>query len=141
MSPAAVDATTHASLLQHFARYFDACDRCDIDAVMEIMAGATIGVGDTALSDPDTIRAMYTSRQAAPLADGRRLTKHHVTNLLVETVDGDGDGPALSATVYYFRLQPGESGPQVAASGRLNEVVVRDGDRWRVIRHSIVSDF
>ena len=131
------NAEEYASLLQHFARYFDACDRCDIDAVVDIMAGATIGVGDTALSDPAAIREMYSSRQAAPLDDGRRLTKHHVTNLLVEPLEGG----ELSATVYYFRLQPGESGPYVAASGRLNEVVVRDGDRWRVIRHSIVSDF
>ena len=131
------NAEEYASLLQHFARYFDACDRCDIDAVVDIMAGATIGVGDTALSDPAAIRAMYSSRQAPPLADGRRLTKHHVTNLLVEPLGGG----EISATVYYFRLQPGESGPYVAASGRLNEVVVREGDRWRVIRHSIVSDF
>jgi len=131
------NAEVYTSLLQHFARYFDACDRCDIDAVVEIMAGATIGVGDTALSDPVAIREMYSSRQAAPLADGRRLTKHHVTNLLVEPLEGD----EISATVYYFRLQPGESGPYVAASGRLNEVVAREGDRWRVIRHSIVSDF
>ena len=134
------NAEVYTSLLQHFARYFDACDRCDIDAVVEIMAGATIGVGDTALSDPAAIREMYSSRQAAPLADGRRLTKHHVTNLLVESLE-PLEGGELSATVYYFRLQPGESGPYVAASGRLNEVVAREGDRWRVIRHSIVSDF
>jgi len=137
------NAEVYTSLLQHFARYFDACDRCDIDAVVEIMAGATIGVGDTALSDPVAIREMYSSRQAAPLADGRRLTKHHVTNMLVEPLDPREplEGGEISATVYYFRLQPGESGPYVAASGRLNEVVAREGDRWRVIRHSIVSDF
>ncbi len=131
------DADTYASLLQHFARYFDACDRCDIDAVMQIMHGATVGVGETALSDPAVIREMYASRQAAPMADGRRVTKHHVTNLLVEPL---ADG-LLSATVYYFRLQPSDAGPVVAASGRLNEVVRREGERWQVISHSIVSDF
>ena len=131
------DADTYASLLQHFARYFDACDRCDIDAVMQIMHEATVGVGETALSDPVVIREMYASRQPAPMPDGRRVTKHHVTNLQVEELDGG----MLSATVYYFRLQPSDAGPVVAASGRLNEVVRPDGDRWQVVSHSIISDF
>ncbi len=132
------DPAVYVGLLQHFARYFDACDRCDIDAVMQMMDGATIGVGESALSDPVVIREMYASRQEPPLEDGRRVTKHHVTNLLVDGPDADG---VYEATVYYFRLQPGDSGPYVAASGRLREVIRRDGDRWQVLGHSIVSDF
>jgi ketosteroid isomerase-like protein len=135
---ASVDPDVYVGLLQHFARYFDACDRCDIDEVMTIMAGAAVGVGDSALSDPAVIREMYASRQEPPLPDGRRVTKHHITNLLVEGPDPDG---VYEATVYYFRLQPSDAGPVVAASGRLREVVRRDGDRWRVLGHSIVSDF
>lgn len=133
-----VDPEIHTALLVHFARYFDACDRCDIDEVMRIMAGATVGVGESALSDPAVIREMYASRQAPPLADGRRVTKHHITNLIVEGPDADG---VYEAVVYYFRLQPGDSGPYVAASGRLRETVRRDGDRFAVLGHSIVSDF
>lgn len=132
------DPALYTALLEHFARYFDACDRCDIDAVMEIMAGATVGAGEGAMSDPAAIRAMYESRQPAPSPDGRRATKHHVTNLQVEGPDPDG---AYSATVYYFRLQPSDAGPVVAASGRLQEVVRPAGDRFDVLRHSIVSDF
>ena len=133
-----VDAEIYTSLLQHFARYFDACDRCGIDDVMAIMQGATVGVGDTAISDPAQIRAMYESRQAPPNADGTRATKHHVTNLLVDGPDGDG---AYRATVYYFRLEGSASGPIVAVSGRLEELMApRDGG-WRVIEHSIVRDF
>jgi hypothetical protein len=81
---------------------------------------------------------MYATRQAPPLEDGRRVTKHHVTNLIVEGPDADG---VYEATVYYFRLQPGDAGPYVAASGRLREVVRRAGERWQVLGHSIVSDF
>lgn len=133
-----VDPELHTSLLVHFARYFDACDRCDIDAVMAIMEGATVGVGASALTDPAVIREMYASRQPAPLEDGRRVTKHHVTNLIVEGPDDDG---LVTASVYYFRLQPAEGGPVVATSGRLREVVRRDGDRWAVLTHAIITDF
>lgn len=128
----------HTSLLVHFARYFDACDRCDIDEVMRIMAGATVSAGSTTLSDPEVIREMYASRQPAPLPDGRRQTKHHVSNLLVEGPDGEG---VYQVDAYYFRLQPGDQGPYVATSGRLRQVVRRDADGWQVLEHAIVTDF
>ena len=132
------DPEIYTGLLTHFARYFDACDRCDIDAVMRIMDGATVGVGENALSDPTVIREMYASRQEPPLPDGRRVTKHHITNLVVDGPDPD---VVYEAAVYYFRLQPGEHGPYVATSGRLRETVRRDGDRFAVLGHSIVTDF
>ncbi|WP_158221069.1 nuclear transport factor 2 family protein [Kineosporia sp. R_H_3] len=135
--PGTDHAWVYASLQEHFARYFDACDRCDLDAVMQVLDGATVAAGGLETDDPQRIRALYEARQPAPAPDGRRTTKHHATNLVLE---GPGaDGP-LRATVYYFRLEPGDAGPVVAASGRLEEVVVRDGDRWRVVRHTIVSD-
>jgi hypothetical protein len=131
-------ADVHSSLLEHFARYFDACDRCDIDAVMQILAGATVTVGATELSDPATIRDMYVARQPKPLEDGRRVTKHHVTNLLVEGPDNTG---AFAASAYYLRLQAGPQGPYVAASGRLHQTVIPVATGWRVHHHHIISDF
>jgi hypothetical protein len=132
------DAGVHASLSQHLARYFDACDRCDLDAVMGLLAGATVEAGGVTASDPAAIRAVYEARQPAPTADGRRRTKHHVTNLQVDGPDAEG---AHLATAYYFRLEPDETGSRVAASGRLQQRLVDEGDRWRVVRHSIISDF
>ncbi len=133
-----IDAGVHASLLHHFARYFDAVDRRDLDAVLDVLAGATVEAGPLVSDDPAEIRAMYAARQPAPEADGRRRTKHHVTNLLVDEPDAAG---VREATVYYFRLEPSDAGPRIAASGRLRQQVVDDGGRWRVVRHSIVSDF
>lgn len=132
------DPEVYTSLLQHFARYFDACDAKDLDAVMGIVEGATVIAGTTSTSDPEAIRAIYDTRQVAPLPDGRRQTKHHVTNLIVEDSDS---GDEVTARVYYFRLQPSDSGPRVAASGRLEQVVIRAGTRWQVLSHSIISDF
>lgn len=131
-------AEDHISVLEHLARYFDACDRADIDAIMTILTGATLRVGTLETADPVAIRHAYESRQPAPTPDGRRRTKHHVTNLVVEP----GETPAqVAASAYYFRLEPSESGPVVAVSGRIEQVLVRDADRWQVRRHTIVSDF
>ena len=96
----------------HFARYYDACDRADIDEVMQIMAGATISVGAQTLSNPAAIREMYETKQPKPLDEVRRA-KHPITKLLVEGPDADG---VYAATVYYFRLEAGGSGPVVATA-------------------------
>lgn len=131
-------AEDHVSVLEHLARYFDACDRADIDAIMTILSGATLSVGALETDDPVAIRHAYESRQPAPTPDGRRRTKHHVTNLVVEPAEGPAQ---VAASAYYFRLEPRESGPTVAASGRIEQVLMRDGHQWRVRRHTIVSDF
>ncbi|WP_411282751.1 nuclear transport factor 2 family protein [Lapillicoccus sp.] len=133
-----IDSARYASLLEHFARYFAACDGYDLDTVMDILQGATVTSGGVTTTDPLALRDFYATRQPPPLADGRRVTKHHVTNLIVEGPDDDG---VTAARAYYFRLEPGDHVPSVAASGRLEQAVVREGSRWRVLRHSILSDF
>jgi hypothetical protein len=45
------------------------------------------------------------------------------------------------ASAYYFRLEPGQNGARVAASGRIRQVLLRDHDAWRVRRHAVISDF
>lgn len=131
-------AELHASLSDHFARYFDACDRKDLDAVMAFLAGAIVAAGPSEASDPAVIRSIYEERQPAPLDDGRRVTKHHVTNVLCDGPDADG---AYLASAYYFRLQANSDGPYVATSGRLTQTLAPEGQRWRVLRHVITTDF
>lgn len=131
-------ADTYTSLLEHFARYFDACDRCDLDGIMAVLAGATVTAGASVSDDPGAIRALYEARQPAPLADGRRVTKHHVTNLIV---DGPDDAGALMASAYYVRLEAGSPDARIAASGRLTQTVLPEGTSWRVLHHHIISDF
>jgi ketosteroid isomerase-like protein len=131
-------AESYTSLLEHFATYFDAVDRADLDTVMRILDGATLSVAGNELSDPTAIRRAYQARQQAPGPDGRLRTKHHLTNLRVTGPAADG---TLEAAASYFRLEPGEDCPVVTTSGRLRQVVIRDGDGWRVRRHEIVTDF
>lgn len=134
---AVVDPEICAGLLVHFARYFNACDRADIDEVMQVMDGATVRTGAHVLSDPAMIREIYEMHQPKPLDKVRRATKHHITNLLVDGPDADG---VYTAAACNFRLEPGASDPQLTASGRLSQTVRRDGDRWQVLGHSIVTD-
>ncbi len=131
-------AESYTSLLEHFATYFDAVDRADLDTVMRILDGATLSVGGNELSDAVEIRRLYEARRQAPGADGRLRTKHHVTNLRVTQPGAEG---ALEAAAYYFRLEPGQDGPVVATTGRLHQVVVREADVWLVRRHEIITDF
>lgn len=126
----------YTSLLQHFACYFDACDRADFDGVVQILAGTTVTVGEFSTSDPIEIRRAYESRQSPPLPSGLRTTKHHLTNLVVTEDEGE-----IHATGYYFRLEPGTDHPVIATSGRIEQVLVRVHERWQVRQHRIITDF
>lgn len=131
-------AESYTSLLEHFATYFDAVDRADFDTVLRLLDGATLSVAGNEVSDPESIRRAYQAHHPLPGPDGRRQAKHHVTNLRLTGPDGDG---AVEAAAYYFRLEPGADGPTVTLSGRLRQVVVREGESWRVRRHEVVTDF
>lgn len=131
----------YVSLLQHFARYFDAVDSADFDTVLGILAGATVRAGALETADPAVIREAYASKHAAPDADGRRPTKNHVTNLIV---DGPDDSGTWRAAVYYFRLEPRRGDADaigVGTSGRIRQTLTRLGDSWRVHSHEIITDF
>lgn len=131
----------YVSLMQHFARYFDAVDSAEFDAVLAILAGATVVAGTLETTDPAVIREAYASTHAAPDGDGRRPAKNHVTNLIVDGPDGSG---VWSATVYYFRLEPKRRDSEaigVVTSGRIRQTLSRVGGSWRVHRHEIVTDF
>lgn len=130
----------YVSLMQHFARYFEAVDSADLDAVLGILAGATVRAGTLDTSDPAEIRAVYASRHAAPDDHGRRPAKNHVTNLIADGPDQSG---TWTANAYYFRLEPARDDTSigVATSGRIRQTLTRVEDSWRVHRHEIVTDF
>ncbi|WP_068400321.1 nuclear transport factor 2 family protein [Kribbia dieselivorans] len=131
-------AEIHATLSTHFATYFEAVDVKDLDTVLDVLDGAVVTIGGAEITDPAQVRAFYEGRLIAPDGNGRRLTKHHVTNILW---DGPDEAGVYDVRAYYFRLEPGKNRPRVTTSGRLQQRVVRDGWRWRVVHHAIVTDF
>lgn len=128
----------YVSLLEHFARYFEATDTADFDAVVGILDGAVVCAGALETDDPETIRQAYAARHPVPDASGRRGVKNHVTNLVV---DGPDESGQWRAAVYYFRLEADEAGRiTVGTSGRLVQTLRRQGESWRVVRHEIIAD-
>jgi len=128
----------YASVLEHFALYFEATDAADFDEVLHILGGTAVVAGPMRLTDPDEIREAYAGRHPAPEPDGRRLVKNHATNLVLSGPDAEG---AWTATMYYFRMEPGPGGAVVTTSQRIEQRIEQDGDRWRVLQHTIIKDF
>lgn len=132
-------AELYTSVTEHFARYFDAVDRAEIDEVMAILEGATVKAGTVETADAGEIRQVYESRRADLRPHGGRTVKHHLGQVIVDP----GEHGSVAARAYYLRLEPGESensAPVIAVSGRLEQVLTRDGDVWRVHRHEIIAD-
>lgn len=113
-------------------RYFDAVDRADLTAVQDLLADATVVLGDRTLRGREELAAAYGPRLLAPV-DGRRRSAHHLTNLLVAT---DGPGTVRAAAAY-LRL---EEGPVLAASGRIEQLLESTQTGWRVREHRVVAD-
>lgn len=114
---------------RQLCRYFDAIDRADLAAVQDLLADATVVLGDRALRGRGELAAAYGPRLVAP--DGaRRRTAHHLTNLLVT-----GSEEVVHVAASYLRL--GE-GLVLAASGRIEQRLrVED---LRVLEHRVVTD-
>lgn len=113
-------------------RYFDAVDRADLVAVQDLLADATVVLGDRTISGREELAAAYGPRLLAPV-EGRRRTAHHLTNLLV-SAEGPGTVRAAAA---YLRL---EEGPVLAASGRVEQLLENTDAGWRVREHRVVAD-
>jgi hypothetical protein len=116
---------------QHLCRYFDAVDRADLDAVLDLLGDATVHLGDRVVTGRAGLAALYGPRLVAPAADGRRRTAHHLTNLVVT-----GEGP-VRAAASYLRL---EEGLVLTASGRVEQELEPAGAGWRVLTHRVVAD-
>lgn len=122
---------------QLLARYLDAVDGADLDAVADLLAGATVRTPAGELRGGSAIREAYARIQPAPLPDGRRRTKHHLTNLVVSEPDEDG---VVVAEASYLVLVPGDDGPRVQKSGRFRDLVRWDGTSWTIREHVVIPD-
>lgn len=114
----------HASVLEHLATYFDACDRGDPEAVADCLGEAVVDIRGRVAQGRDAIVAMYTVPDVAPTADGRRRMKHHVTNLRI-TVLAD----RFVADAYHLRLVEQADGAVRALSGRVRQDAARNAGR------------
>ena len=136
-APDFADAEALAAITQLIAEYQDAVDCGDSERIVAVLAHATI-IGPTGktIEGADAIRGMYTGANK-PGDDGRRKTKHYLTNVRVHPVDADGVHEVDS---YYLMFVPGEGGPSIRTSGRYHHRVARRDGRWVVLLHQIIHD-
>jgi len=133
-SPSATWVEVHALL----AAYLTAVDAGDFDRVADLLGEAVVVSPAGTVSGRTAIRRAYAQIQPVPHEDGRRRTKHHLTNLLVSGEQEDG---TLVAEAYYFVLEAGVDGPRLLRSGRFREVLQRRDGRWSIREHRVLADF
>lgn len=120
------------------SRYLVAVDSGDFDHVADVLAQATISSPGGTISGWQEIRQFYEEHQPVPHPDGRRRTKHYLTNLTVTAPDTLGE---VLAEAYYFVLEAGPDGPRVIKSGRFREQLTRTSAGWSIREHQILPDF
>lgn len=124
----------HAALCD----YLDAVDSADFARLEDLLEQATVILPTGTITGGAAIREAYQRIQPAPDKEGRRQTKHHLTNLVVSGPQKDG---AVLADAYYFVLEPAPDGPRVQKTGRFHDRLERADQGWRIREHRVIPDF
>lgn len=130
-------STDEREIVNLLFRYAELVDAGDFDGVSALFADAEVFMGGPdrpAVPGPMVGEVM---KKFVLLHDGVPLTKHVVTNTILEA-DGDSH---VAARSYFTVTQcvPGRLPMQIVASGRYHDRFVRS-DRWRFARRTILVD-
>lgn len=138
MAPEGDATSTWLGVQQALCGYLDAVDGADFDRLAELLADSTVILPVGTVTGGSEISEAYRRVQPAPLEDGRRRTKHHLTNLTVAAPGPDG---AVVADAYYLVLEATPDGPRVQKTGRFRDVLEPVDGRWVIREHRVVPDF
>lgn len=118
------------------ADYADAVDTADLEGLRQLCAGVTVHAPTGAEGTGEEVAAIYAPMVLPPDRDGRRRTKHHITNMSLRHTD------ERSAVVraYYFLIREVDGQPGIASSGRYETHLVRAGGVWHVREHRVTRD-
>jgi len=134
------DASAYIGIAQAIADYMDSVDSGDLDRLCSILSSATmvLPTGEVRDYDPGAIRAGYSAAHPFPGADGRRPTKHNLTNLRVR----EGERPGHWRADAYYIIVDGSTGEaRILRTGRYAlELEQRDED-WVFTRFQINHDY
>lgn len=118
--------------------YLDAVDGADLDRLAALLENATVILPVGTITGGAAIREAYQRIQPTPDEDGRRRTKHHLTNL---TVDEPGEDGSVIADAYYLVLEATADGPRVQKTGRFRDRLEHTDGRWVIREHRVLPDF
>jgi 3-phenylpropionate/cinnamic acid dioxygenase small subunit len=131
----------HVHVTNLIARYAEAIDGGDFDAVAELFAAGVVTTegSDMKQEGSAAVLGMYTAFTRRYEDDGTPHTKHLTTNLIL---DVDEESGTASARSYYCVLQavPGKLALQPIITGRYHDTFVRDGAAWRFATRHIFTD-
>ncbi|WP_134773072.1 nuclear transport factor 2 family protein [Ornithinimicrobium flavum] len=102
------------------------------------MEHATVVLPTARLTGGRAVREAYAPLLRQPGPDGRRHTKHHLTNVVVSGPDADG---LVTLEAYYLVLEAGEDGPRTTKSGRFRDLLEPgESGSWRIREHHGLPD-
>lgn len=123
---------------QALCDYLDGVDSADFDRLEDLLEHATVVLPTGEITGGAAIRETYQRIQPVPDEDGRRRTKHHLTNLVVSEPEEDG---SVVADAYYLVLEVAPDGPRVQKTGRFRDRLERQDNGWAIREHRIIPDF
>lgn len=136
--PGALTAEDRSLIAELLARYAEAIDAGDFDAVGDLLADATVRDqhGNVVARGRDEVVALY-SATTRRHDDGTPCTAHVITNVIVEP-----RGPGAAAVRSRFTvLQATDSLPlQPVVVGRYRDRVERIGGAWRFVERTMVPE-
>lgn len=118
--------------------YLDAVDGADFERLAVLLERATVILPTGRITGGASIREVYQRVQPVPDEDGRRRTKHHLTNLVVSEPEEDG---SVVADAYYLVLEATPDGPRVQKTGRFRDRLERQDGGWAIREHRVIPDF
>lgn len=134
-------AVRHREAARHVAAtwladYADAVDTADLEGLGQLCAGVTVHAPTGAEGTGEEVAAIYAPLVLAPDGDGRRRTKHHITNVSLRFPD---EGSAV-VRAYYLLVKEVDGQPGIAGSGRYETHLVVAGAAWHVREHRVTRD-
>lgn len=133
-----VDPHDRAIVVELLARYADAIDRGDFDAVGALLSDATLrdAGGATVATGADEIAALFAATTRR-FDDGTPATAHVITNAIVDPLP---DG-ALELRSRFTVFQATDDVPlQPIAVGRYLDRVERRDGRWRIVDRTMIPE-
>lgn len=133
-----IDGADRLDAAELLARYAELIDAGDFAGVGELLGDAAVedGDGNEIARGAAAIEALYTATTRRH-GDGTPATAHLITNVIV---DDAGDG-RLEVRSRFTVFQATATLPlQPVVVGRYEDLLERDGDRWRFARRRMIPE-
>ena len=131
----------HVQVANLVARYAEAMDLGDFDAVAGLFAGGVVTSegSDRSFSGRDEVLRLLTAWTRRYSDDGTPHTKHLTTNLILDIDDEAGTASARSCYCVPQAVSP-DFPLQPVITGRSHGIFARDGENWHFASRHIFTE-